>query len=138
MVSRYGGLTIFFEGGAGQRFYFGVRRRSLGGASGLQCVRDCGQCGDAGGDYDRLGNDCGFFGGSGGDRLDPWLACTPEGQGIVRRGFDSDQDRRVSARTAERANIWFRRHADTNRDLRLTDPEVRAALVNAERYSGRY
>jgi hypothetical protein len=90
-----------------------------------------------GGDYDRLGNDCGFFGGSGGGRLDPWLACTQEGQGIVRRGFDGDDDRRLSARTAERANIWFRRHADTNRDMRLTDPEVRAALVNAERFSGR-
>jgi hypothetical protein len=90
-----------------------------------------------GSDYDRLGNDCGFFGGSGGRALDPWLACTDEGRGIVRRGFDSDGDRRVSSRTAERANIWFRRHADTNRDMRLTDPEVRAALVNAERYSGR-
>ena len=91
----------------------------------------------AGGDYDRLGNDCGFFGGSGGDRLDPWLACTPEGQGIVRRGFDSDGDRRLSRRTAERANVWFRRHADTDGDMRLTDPEVRVALVNAERFAGR-
>jgi hypothetical protein len=89
-------------------------------------------------DFDRPGNDCGFFGSSGGDRLDPWLACTPEGQGIVRSGFDGDDDRRLSARTAERANIWFRRHADSNRDMRLTDGEVRAALVNAERYSGRY
>jgi hypothetical protein len=87
--------------------------------------------------YDRLGNDCGVFGGSGGRTLDPWLACTPEGQGIVRRGFDSDGDARISARTAERANIWFRRHADTNRDLRLTDPEIRTALVNAERFAGR-
>lgn len=91
----------------------------------------------AGGEYDRLGNGCGFFGGSGGDTLDPWLACTAEGQGIVRRGFDGDDDRRLSARTATRANIWFRRHADTNRDMRLTDPEVRAALVNAERFAGR-
>jgi hypothetical protein len=88
-------------------------------------------------DYDRPGNDCGFFGGSGGGKLDPWLACTEEGQGIVRDGFDSDRDRRLSSRTAERANIWFRRHADTNRDMRLTDPEVRAALVNAERFSSR-
>lgn len=90
-----------------------------------------------GGDYDRIANDCGFFGGSGGRTLDPWLACTREGQGIVRRGFDGDDDRRLGRRTAERANIWFRRHADTNRDMRLTDPEVRAALVNGERYSGR-
>jgi hypothetical protein len=88
-------------------------------------------------DFDRPGNGCGFFGGSGGNKLDPWLACTEEGQGIVRDGFDSDRDRRLSSSTAERANIWFRRHADTNRDVRLTDPEIRAALVNAERFSRR-
>ncbi|HEX9954052.1 MAG TPA: hypothetical protein VGB48_02410 [Allosphingosinicella sp.] len=88
-------------------------------------------------DFDRPGNDCGFFAGSGGRTLDPWLACTPEGQGIIRRGFDSDRDRRISSGTATRANIWFRRHADTNRDMRLTDREIRAALVNAERFSGR-
>ncbi|HEX8579889.1 MAG TPA: hypothetical protein VF655_09890 [Allosphingosinicella sp.] len=84
-------------------------------------------------DFDRPGNHCGFFTGSGGRALDPWLACTPEGQGIIRRNFDSDRDRRISSGTATRANIWFRRHADTNRDMRLTDREIRAALVNAER-----
>ena len=73
--------------------------------------------------YDRIGNGCGFFSGSGGDLLDPWLACTEEGQGIVRRMFDRGQNRRIGA--------------DTDRDMRLTDPEVRAALVNAERYAGR-
>jgi hypothetical protein len=88
-------------------------------------------------DYDRPGNDCRFFGGSGGARLDPWLACTREGQGIIARGFDPERDRRVGKRTAERANIWFRRHADTNRDMRLTDGEIRAALVNAERFGRR-
>jgi hypothetical protein len=90
-------------------------------------------------DYERLGNDCGFFRGSGGDLLDPWLACTSEGQGIVRRGFDSDDDGSIGRDTADRANIWFRRHADTDRDMRLTDPEIRAALVNGERHGdGRY
>jgi hypothetical protein len=87
-----------------------------------------------GGDYDRIGNDCGFFRGSGGGLLDPWLACTQEGQGIVRAGFDRGKNRRISEATAERANIWFRRHADTDRDLRLTDPEVRIALVNGARH----
>jgi hypothetical protein len=87
--------------------------------------------------FDRPGNGCAFFGGSGGAQLDPWLACTDEGQGIVRRGFDRDGDRRINSRAATRANIWFRRHADTNRDMRLTDPEIRAALVNAERFSDR-
>jgi hypothetical protein len=88
-----------------------------------------------GSDFDRPGNGCGFFAGPGGGKLDPWLACTPEGQGIVRDGFDSDRDRRLSSATAERANIWFRRHADSNGDMRLTDGEVRMGLVNAERFS---
>lgn len=83
--------------------------------------------------YDRPGNGCGFFGGSGGPVLDPWLACTREGQGIVALGFDSDRDRRISRATAERANIGFRRHADRDRDMRLTDAEIRAALVEVGR-----
>ncbi|HEX8668685.1 MAG TPA: hypothetical protein VF727_09980 [Allosphingosinicella sp.] len=82
-----------------------------------------------GDDYDRRGNDCGFFEGSGGDLLDPWLACTREGQRLVRDMFDDDDDRRLTAETADRANVWFRVHADTNRDRCLTDREVRAALV---------
>ena len=85
-------------------------------------------------DYDRPGNGCGFFGGSGGRTLDPWLACTREGQGIIARGFDSDRDGKISRATAERANVAFRRHADVNRDMCLTDAEVRAALANAERF----
>jgi hypothetical protein len=90
----------------------------------------------SGGDYDRLGNDCDSFSGSGGDLLDPWLACTSEGQDLVRRMFDKGQNRRISTKTADRANVWFRRHADHNRDLRLTDPEIKAALVNHARHSG--
>ena len=87
--------------------------------------------------YDRIGNDCGFFEGGGAALLDPWLACTPEGHQVVRHGFDAGQNRRISEETADRANIWFRRHADTNRDMRLTDPEVRIALANAGRYHAR-
>jgi hypothetical protein len=90
----------------------------------------------SGRDYDRLGNDCGFFRGSGGGLLDPWLACTREGQDLVRRMFDKGQNRRISRETADRANIWFRRHADHNRDMRLTDPEIKAALVNHARHVG--
>ena len=99
--------------------------------------RDGGRYGDysyAGADYDRIGNDCGYFDGEGADLLDPWLACTDEGHLVVRNGFDEDSDRRITAETADRANIWFRRHADTDRDLRLTDNEIRGALVNAARY----
>lgn len=91
----------------------------------------------AGAEYDRLGNDCGTFTGSGGDRLDPWLACTGEGEDLVRVMF-SGRDGRIDEATADRANIWFRRHADTNRDMRLTDPEIKAALVNHIRHASRY
>jgi hypothetical protein len=41
----------------------------------------------------------------------------------------------ISAETADRINIWFRRYADTNHDMTITDPEIRTALVAA---AGRY
>jgi hypothetical protein len=85
-------------------------------------------------DYQRLGNDCGFFEGEGGSALDPWLACTDEGQQLVRDRYDEDRDRRVTLATADEANVWFRRHADTDRDMRLTDGEVKADLVNHARF----
>ena len=87
-----------------------------------------------GSDYERLGNDCDAFGGEGGDMLDPWLACTHEGRDLVRALFD--RDGRIDSETADRANIWFRRYADHDRDLCLTDPEIRAALVTHARHRG--
>jgi hypothetical protein len=86
-----------------------------------------------GSDYERLGNDCGF-GGPGGDVLDPWLACTDEGRDLVRTMFSRNV--RIDADTADEANIWFRRYADHDRDLCLTDPEIRAALVTHARHRG--
>jgi hypothetical protein len=71
--------------------------------------------------------------GDGVERLDPWLALTPEGRDIVTLGFAADDDGWISEDAAERANIWFRRYADTNDDLRLTDPEIRLALVQGSR-----
>ncbi|TFI60179.1 hypothetical protein E2493_00235 [Sphingomonas parva] len=97
---------------------------------------DYGRYDYSGRDYDRLGNDCGFFEGAGGDLLDPWLACTREGQQLVRDRYDQDEDRRLTEATAEEANIWFRRYADENGDMRLTDPEIRAALVTHVRFTG--
>ena len=41
----------------------------------------------------------------------------------------------VSEDSAQRANIWFRRCADEDCDLRITDAEIRTALVTA---AGRY
>jgi hypothetical protein len=99
--------------------------------------RGYGGYGYDGRDYQRIGNSCRFFKGSGAGRLDPWLACTREGQGIVRDRFDRGRNRRIGRDTADRANIWFRRQADTDRNMRLTDREIRAALVGAGRFSRR-
>lgn len=73
------------------------------------------------------------IGGAGGNRLDPWLSDTKGGERFVRLKFE--RAGRIRAATARRANIWFRRYADTNRDLRLTDPEIRIALVTVEKYA---
>jgi hypothetical protein len=86
-------------------------------------------------DYHRLGNDCASFGGPGGDMLDPWLACTEEGENLVRIRYARDGG--LDEEDADEANVWFRRHADTNHDLCLTDGEIKAALVNAARHYAR-
>ena len=65
--------------------------------------------------------------------LDPWLAETGEGSLLVRAGWLRARRGFVDRRTAERANAWFRRYADTDRDLCLTDHEIRTALVWAAR-----
>lgn len=67
--------------------------------------------------------------------LDPWLKETPEGRAIVTLGFREAARGHVGEDVAHRANIWFRRYADQNRDMRVTDPEIRTALVAA---AGRY
>jgi hypothetical protein len=89
-----------------------------------------------GGDYERLGNDCHAFGGPGGAMLDPWLACTDEGRDLVRYRYGRDSER-LTAAMADSLNVWFRGHADTDRDLCLTDNEIRGALVNGARFRER-
>lgn len=76
------------------------------------------------------------LGGEGAYRLDPWLSETEEGREIVRSGFEAAAEGWVDPATADRINIWFRRYADTDRDLRLTDEEIRVALVQAARDHG--
>lgn len=73
--------------------------------------------------------------GPGVGQLDPWLRETDEGRMIVTLGFQDAARGEVSEETADRANIWFRFYADENRDMRITDPEIRTALVAA---AGRY
>ena len=77
------------------------------------------------------GDPGGALQGPGMEILDRWLAETREGRTIVRLGFRDAADGEVSEDIAHRANIWFRRYADTDRDMRITDPEIRTALVAA-------
>lgn len=67
--------------------------------------------------------------------LDDWLKETPEGRAIVTLGFRDAGGGAISEDVAHRANIWFRRYADHDRDMILTDVEIRTALVAA---AGRY
>ena len=71
--------------------------------------------------------------GPGLDQLDDWLKGTREGQAIVTLGFREAGNGFVSEEVADRANIWFRRYADQNHDMVITDPEIRTALVQAAR-----
>ena len=75
----------------------------------------------------------GALSGPGVAQLDDWLKDTPEGRAIVTLGFRDAANGVISVETADRANIWFRHYADTNRDMILTDAEIRTALVAASR-----
>jgi len=63
--------------------------------------------------------------------LDDWLKDTREGNVIVTMGWREAGRGVVSEDVAHRANIWFRRYADRDRDMTITDPEIRTALVAA-------
>lgn len=67
--------------------------------------------------------------------LDPWLKETREGRAVVTLGFREAGGGFVSESVARRANDWFRRYADQDCDMRITDPEIRVALAAA---AGRY
>ena len=73
-------------------------------------------------------------GGTGADRLDPWLAGTRAGQKLVLVRFDRNHNGEIGSDRAWQANRWFRRFADTNRDLWITDREISLALqrIDAE------
>jgi hypothetical protein len=69
--------------------------------------------------------------GPGVEILDPWLLETREGRAIVTLGWNDAGEGYISEEVAHRANIWFRRYADYDRDMKITDPEIRNALVSA-------
>jgi hypothetical protein len=77
------------------------------------------------------------LGGSGADLLDPWLALTSEGRDILALGFNAGANGTISRDMADRANVWFRRYADSDRDMHLTDEEIRIALAHAANEAGR-
>ncbi len=108
---------------------------ALAAAMGLQaCAYDTFASGPGRyGDYAYDGQAFHGFEGEGAELLEPWLADTEEGQRIVRLGFQGAADGHVDEATADRINIWFRRYADTDRDLCLTDEEIRVALIQASR-----
>ncbi len=73
------------------------------------------------------------LGGPGASILDPWLALTSEGRDILALGFNAGANGTISREMADRANVWFRRYADNDRDMRLTDEEIRLALAHASK-----
>ncbi len=77
----------------------------------------------------------GELSGPGVETLDEWLRDTTEGRAIVTLGFHDAAEGVISEDVAHRANIWFRHYADNNRDMTITDDEIRTALVSA---AGRY
>ena len=82
---------------------------------------------------DRLPNP---FRGRGADKLDPWLSETREGQQFVLDHYALGPDGEISDAEADSANVFFRRWADTDRDYRLTDAEIRTALVHTRNRYG--
>jgi hypothetical protein len=82
---------------------------------------------------ERHGN---HYRGDGSRTLDPWLAETREGQQFLRDHYNVSRRGEISERDARGANEFFRRWADTDRNLRLTDPEVRTALVHVRNRYG--
>jgi hypothetical protein len=84
-----------------------------------------------GSDYSGWSRTSDAFKGGGAPLLDPWLGLTEEGQAVVRARFDEGRPGHLRPQSAHRANAWFRRYADQDRDLSLTDQEIRTALLSA-------
>jgi hypothetical protein len=78
----------------------------------------------SGGDYGAYG-----VGGDGAKRLDPWLNGTQPGQRLVLAFFDHNENGRIGIDRAGEANRWFRRFADRDHDLRVTDSEINRGLI---------
>ncbi len=82
---------------------------------------------------DDFEGDQASIGGDGAEWLDPWLSGTVPGQHLVQTRFDRNFNGRIGIDRAGEANRWFRRFADRNGDLRLTDREISWGLVTIDR-----
>jgi hypothetical protein len=67
-------------------------------------------------------------------RLDPWFEDTQEGREIAGRSLGG----RFHPEAVRDLNVRFRHFADTDRDLRLTDREIRLALVRCATHGWRW
>lgn len=81
-----------------------------------------------GGRYGEYG-----VGGDGAGHLDPWLNGTQQGQRLILGFFDRNYNGRIGIDRAGEANRWFRRFADRDHDLRVTDHEINRALIALDR-----
>ena len=82
----------------------------------------------AGGAYGAQG-----VGGRGAEHLDPWLSGTEPGQRLVLAYFDHNENGKIGRDRAEEANAWFRRYADRNGDMKITDGEINRGLIALDR-----
>lgn len=81
-----------------------------------------------GGRYGEYG-----IGGAGAEHLDPWLNGTQPGQRLILAFFDRNYNGRIGVDRAGEANRWFRRFADRDHDLRITDDEINRGLIALDR-----
>lgn len=82
----------------------------------------------AGGHFGEYG-----VGGDGARHLDPWLNGTQPGQRLILAFFDRNYNGRIGVDRAGEANRWFRRFADRDHDLRVTDDEINRGLIALDR-----
>lgn len=89
------------------------------------CAHNPYRYGPGGPDYGYQGDEWAGHGMDDLFRLDPWLEDTREGQAIVASNLRDA----YHPEAVRDLNIRFRRFADSDRDMRLTDREIRLALV---------
>jgi hypothetical protein len=101
----------------------------VGGCASTTAQRDVFATGFEDGSYPVYEGGQYGVGGQGAAHLDPWLSGTQPGQRLILGFFDHNYNGRIGPDRAGEANRWFRRFADRNHDLRVTDNEIHRALI---------